>query len=316
MSQVMPRKKQPTSIKRRLRQEVRHVINRLEKNYSSRNYVMFWEGDPNAKQVGIFMKGGCDLPAVFTAVPTIRKTLNGTVGIRWHGGVSDSHTSLLLQGLQSIPNEWSQPAIEKLNLSPNYFKPALFEPNFTIPTPNGSTTFQKNVVIFSLGPDIVRTLYRHKEHGLLLDPGGYWLNRSMADIVADKETTVWFRRKYASAGLIDVETFSQNITNIVTRLKQEMDTTILILNVLTVEPGDWTHNYQLQKKPYELRRREFCSALTDLSRQLDFNIVDVDRVLKRAGLRETQMDFAHYPDEIYPYIGQEVFRILQALELL
>jgi hypothetical protein len=316
MSNIIQQRVRPGKIRRRFRRQVQNVTSRFEKNYSGKRFVMVWEGSRNAKQVGIFMNGGCDLPAVFTAVPTIRKKLNGTAAIYWHGSVSNSHTSLLLQSLQSLPDEQVQPTQDKLNLPPTYFKPILFEPTFAIPHQNTKTTFQKNVVIFSIGPDIVRTLYRHKEHGLLVDPGGYWLNRSLADIMADRATTFWFRKNFSSLGLIDVETFSQYITKIVARLRQQMDATILIFNVLTVEPGDWTHNYQLQKSPYELRRREFCYALTELSRKLDFNIVDVDRTLKRAGLRETQMDFAHYPDEVYPYIGQEVFRILQALEIL
>jgi hypothetical protein len=289
--------------------------NRLGRTNSSKNYVMFWEGDRQANKVGIFMNGGCDVPAIFTAVPAIREKLNGTAAIYWHGTVSSSPTSLLRQTLHPLPEEEIQTAVKRLNLPDFYFEPVLFQPTFDIPYYHEKATFQKNVVIFSMGPDIVRTLYRHKQHGFLLDPGGYWLNRSMAEIMADKETTLWFRKNYTSAGLTDVETFSRNITEIMTHLKQEMDTTVLILNALTVEPGDWTYNYQLQKSPYEVRRREFCYALTELSRTLDFNIVDVDRVLKRAGLRETQIDFSHYPDEIYPYIGREVFRILDALDV-
>jgi hypothetical protein len=296
-----------------IRHQVGKITSRIEKNYSGKDYVIFWEGDKEASKTGIFMNGGCDMPAIFTAVPAIREVLNGTVCIRKHGAVANSHTNLLLQSRQPLPAEWLQPVSEKLKLAPDYFTPRLFETEFTVHSQNGPETFQKNVVIFSIGPDIIRTLYRHNEHGFLIDPGGYWLSRSMEEILADMSSTMWFNSNFSKTKLIDVETFATNLEKVVNHIHQEMDATILILNVLTVEPGDMTHNFQFQKNPYELRRREFCYALANLSRKLDFYIVDVDRTLKRAGLRDTQMDFAHYPDEVYPYIGQEVFRILQDL---
>jgi hypothetical protein len=184
-----------------------------------------------------------------------------------------------------------------------------------VPGPDGDELFNKDVIIISAGPDTVRSLYRHKEHGFLVDPGGYWLNRSMDEVLADMSSAIWFKKNFINEGKINVETFSNNIAQIVTLLRQRTDAIILILNVLTVEPGNRTHNYQLVANAHEIRRREFCLALNELSCEHDFYVVDVDRALKRAGLRDTQMDFAHYPDEVYPYIGQEVFRILDDLGL-
>jgi hypothetical protein len=299
-----------STIERAVRHQVGKVTSRLEKNYSGKDYVIFWEGERDARRTGIFMNGGCDMPAIFTAVPAIREVLNGTICIRRHGAIASTHSDLVLQSLNPLPEEWLQPAREKLKLAPDYFVPYLFKPEFTVTGQSGEEQFQKNVIIFSIGPDIIRTLYRHKEHGFLIDPGGYWLSRSMEEVLADMSSTMWFNKNFAKTELIEAESSIKNIEEIVNRIHKEMKATILILNVLTVEPGDLTHNFQYQKKPYEVRRREFSYALADLSRKSDFFLVDVDRVLKRAGLRNTQMDFAHYPDEVYPYIGHEVFRIL------
>ena len=90
---------------------------------------------------------------------------------------------------------------------------------------------------------------------------------------------------------------------------------ILVFNVLTVEPGDRIHNYQLRRNPEVMRRREFCLALVELSRELGFHIVDIDRVLKREGV-DRQVDFAHFPTDLAGPIAADVFDILNTLEVV
>jgi hypothetical protein len=41
----------------------------------------------------------------------------------------------------------------------------------------------------------------------------------------------------------------------------------------------------------------------------------VDRVLKKAGISDMQMDFAHYPTEAYGLIAQEAYEIMQELKV-
>jgi hypothetical protein len=303
-----------TQLERFARHHFGKVTSRLERTYAGKDYVIFWEGNRTARRLGIFMNGGCDMPAIFTAVPDIRQVLEGTCCIRRHGAISDSHSGILLQAqARSWPEEWVGPVSEKLKLAPDYFRPRIFEPDFVLSGKDGDERFKKDIIIFSIGPDVVRSLYRHKEYGFLVDPGGYWLNRSMEEVLSDPSAAIWFKKNFVKEGKVSVETFAANIERLVNLLKQKTDAIILILNVLTVEPGSRTHNYQLIPDAHEIRRREFSLALVELSRTLDFYLADVDRALKKAGLRDTQMDFAHYPDEVYPYIGREVFRILQDL---
>jgi hypothetical protein len=69
------------------------------------------------------------------------------------------------------------------------------------------------------------------------------------------------------------------------------------------------------RQPDVARRRSFAIALAEMSRELDFDVVDVDRILKLYGV-EGQVDFAHFIEEKYEHIAAEVYRILRGRELI
>ena len=287
----------------------------LARKYSGANFTCFWSGFPDAKRIGIYMIGSCDLPAVFTAVPAMHRVLNGTCCIIREGTVAYSRSDILLQTLQEWPQAWLAPALEKFKLAADYFQPRIFDDTFVVAGINGPEKFKKNVIILSIAADVTRTVYRHRTHGYLVDPGGWWLNQSMTKILQDLSATLWIKQNFENLGKISVEHFTQNFHDLILRLQSRTQAHILVFNVPTVEPGSQVHNYQLIQNSQEMRRREFNLALVDLSRKLDFAIVDVDRTLKKAGLADTQLDFAHYPLGMYPLIAQETFRILQDLEV-
>jgi hypothetical protein len=190
----------------------------------------------------------------------------------------------------------------------------LFTKTFTVPKADGPLSFDKNVVVISLAADVIRTIYRHREHGILVDPGGFWLNRSLELVLKDLSALSWFRDHFQSIGTMDLANFVANFAAIIRRLKDHLGAHVLVFNTLTVDPGGLIHNYQFVKNSHAKRRREFNLALVELSRQLDFSIVDVDRAVKRAGIR-TQLDFGHAPPAVEPFIAQEAFRVMRELQV-
>ena len=90
---------------------------------------------------------------------------------------------------------------------------------------------------------------------------------------------------------------------------------VILYNSLSVEPGDQTYNYQLVRNSQTIRRRKFNHGLVELSRRLNFSIIDIDRILKQEGVRE-QVGFAHWPIERFETIAAEVVRILKENEVL
>ena len=274
--------------------------------------------DPDP-QVGVMLRGGCDLPSIFVAAPLIRETLRGTVIIykdEYGGQAGASSTKQLLQTLEGIPPEHLEEGRRRLKLGSEVFEPHLFAPgNFSIHGFPEFGTFPKSVIVLSTGSDLARTLHRHREHGYLVDIGGWWLNQSLEKAIHDTVVLNWFKENFESVGKIKVEEYYANMEKIIGLLRERTGAHIVVLNSLVVDPMKPTHNYQLLNQAHSRRRRDFHMALAELSSRLDFHIVDVDRALKRQGVRE-QVDFAHFPAEGMRPIAEQAYRIFRELEVV
>lgn len=300
-----------SAVERLVRRTVRTVKVRRNRFAAEHNYAVFWSGNRRARNLGIFLMGSCDLPAIFKAVPRIQDAMEGTCAIFKVGNIADARSDVILQTLDPLPQEPLAEARRRLKLRRGYFDPVLFEPRFRIAEPGfENEEFNKDVVILSSGADAARTVYRHKEHGFLVDPGGWWLDQSKEQVLKNLDTVKWFRANFESVGRITPEQFYENYSRIIPLIRKDTDAHILMFNTLTVEPGNRTHSYQLIKDAHSRHRRQINLALIELSRQFDISIVDVDRVLKRLGLSELQVDFAHYPPEMFGPVADEIFRLL------
>lgn len=273
----------------------------------------------NDARVGVLLSGGCDLATAYTAAPLIAENVQGTVAIAniGTGSVLGSHrTDQVLQTLGPAATLDTSEAIERLNLTDNYFQPRLFtEPTFQIVDHPEFGDFPKTVVVLSVGSDLVRNAYRHRTDGYLVDPGGFWLNNLSEKILPDPEIARWFKKNFESIGRIDVADFARNMEEVIRCIRERLGSHIIVYNTLVVDPGSDHHNYQLLPAAHPLRRREFVLALSELSAKLDFHVVDIDRILKLGGVQE-QVDFAHVPLSQTAPIGAEVYRILRELELV
>ncbi len=287
---------------------------------TGKNYRIIQSQDaPDAQRIGIYLRGGCDLPAVMTMAPLAAKTLTGTCAIsRDPILISGSHSNLLLQtlgDLDDVPREALDEVSEVLHLGKRYFSSDPFDPTFEVMGTKGPETFDKNVVALSIGPDFTRTLYRHREYGFFVDPGGYWLNDAIDSAIDDMEAVKWFSKNFKSAGKLTADQFSERFGRLVTEFKARTGAHVLVINLLTVDPADPIHNYRLVKNPDNARRREFSIRLAEISRAHDVDVIDVDRVLKLRGIEE-QVDFAHFSETQFKPIAAEVYRILRAREIL
>jgi hypothetical protein len=284
--------------------------------YSGRRFAIVSESDefPEPRR-GVLLKGGCDLPSVFTAAPLLREGIKGTIAITRHiGGTGGNRSDQILQTLDDISPEAIAETSEMLKMGPDYFQPTFFEPTFTVRGMPEAGTFTKDLVIMSIASDETRQMYRHREHGFLADPGGWWLNQDLDRVLDDLTAVEWFRKNFRRVGRMSVDDFRKNNARLVQEVRDRLGGHIVYYNSLVLYPANPTHNYQLVKTAHSTRRREFAIALAELSQEMDVPIVDVDRILKNAGVEE-QVDFAHFPVDRMAPIGAEVYRVMKVLEL-
>lgn len=282
--------------------------------YSTPRSVVISESDefPEPRR-GILLKGGCDLPSVFTAAPHLREGIEGTIAISRHiGGTGGNRSDQILQTLNNLDPNVLTETMEMLKINRDYFAPTFFEPTFTIPGMPQAGAFPKDVVVMGIGTDDVRQMYRHKEHGFIIDPGGWWLNQDLGHVLDDLSTVDWFRANFKRIGRLTLEEFVANNRRLVGEIDKRMGSKVMYYNTLVLDPADLTHNYQLNRSPHSVRRREFNLALWELSSELGVSVVDIDRILKTMGVEE-QVDFAHFSVDRMGPIGAEVNRILRAI---
>jgi hypothetical protein len=263
-------------------------------------------------RTGIYLKGACDLPALMHLGELLQPDVRGSVAVmKDQGAIAHSRADLILQSLEAIPAESTQELFDRVPVPADYFQPTLFEPTFI---PGHLGEFPKSVVVLSLVPNVIRTVYRHREHGYLVDPGAWWLEEANF-AKGEKERLAWMRKNFTSIGRLGVDEFVELFTKLILSIQERLHAPVLVFNVLTVEPGLRVHNYRTRKAPDGLRRREFNIALAELSGPLGFHIVDVDRTLKRYGISR-QQDFDHFPIDAGMPIAMEGLRILRELEVL
>jgi hypothetical protein len=307
-------------LKRRYREaRAGRIMKKVGPNFvqhGGKNFVVIESRRDPEPRVGIALRGGCDLPSMFAAAPFIQPHLEGTVAIfkQGTGGELGAHRSdQILQTLHDIPADVTETVRERLGLESSYFSPQLFEEkDFEIDGFPQFGRFPKSVVVLSIGSDLARTMYRHREYGFLVDPGGFWLGQLVDRVIPDPTVAKWFKDNFENVGKISVEESKENYRQIIPMIRERTGAEVIIYNSLVVDPGSATHNYQLLNPALTLRRRQFQLALMELSAELDFPILDMDRILKRQGVQE-QVDFAHVPFSQMQPIGREVHRILTEL---
>jgi hypothetical protein len=311
---VEPRPESELGRKSEDRTEAPRVEPTVGNEYAGGNFALVSAGPDPDHRIGIYAYGSSDLNSVFASLPLIQEQLNGTCCILAEGHPAVARSDLLMQTLTGVAEERARLIIERFHLSRDVFRPRLFETTFTVPMEGAPQEFPKSVVVLSIGPDLTRVLYGDREHGILVDPGAAWVDQPMNKVLADLAAAPWFRTEFVNLGRIAVEAFAANFGRVISELQQR-GAHVLVYNFLCVEPRSTTHTYQFVANPMAIRRREFALALVELSRTLDFSIVDVDRCLKRVGILN-QVDWGHVHPEHHPVLAQEVMRILQDREVL
>jgi len=286
---------------------------RLGKSVTRRDF--YASRGNGSDRFGLYGIGGCDVLTVVKAGPRLAKLFPGSVCVTAVGKAPQTRSDLLLQTLDPPSPELTAEVMERLSLDPAYFTPRLFEREFSVPHQAGLGRFPKNVVVLSISADASRTLYRHREHGYLVDPGGWWLTTDMQAVLNDLSSVKWFAATFKKVGRIGVAESMDNFAKLVTLVRQRTGAFVIAMNVLTVDPGLTAMDYDPIGGPPRARRREFAIAMAELGRTLEFPVIDIDRLAKQEGI-SGQADFVHYTLDQKRLVAQELVDVLQDHEII
>lgn len=296
---------------------IRSVQHRIK--YQTRGFVRtttacVFKGDPD-RRIGLYSYSGCDTWAIADAGPLLKKVTGATGGIFAQGRADFTRSDLILQAREGVAPEFVEEMSERLGGKAIMFTPTLFEEEFTIPAHRYAGSFKKDIVVLSMSSDLSRVVYRHKTNGFLIDPGGFWLAGDLADALPDPDVVKWVNKHFEKVGRISLDEAISNYRKIIRDVRSSTQAHVVMFNSLTVDPGRRVLDYKLAHSPHRTRRRQFASALVELARELDFSIVDVDRIVKGIGV-QGMGDFVKLTPRHKRAVGAELIRVLKDREVL
>ncbi|SFK35297.1 SGNH/GDSL hydrolase family protein [Methylocapsa palsarum] len=157
-------------------------------------------------------------------------------------------------------------------------------------------------IVLSIQTDLTTSLLRRRGCGYFFYP-----NQSKTWSSDDRN---WMRENFERLGPLTPEESLQNYFQIVEKIRRRTQAPILVYNVSAVVPGEDVHCYEGMEESFATRIRRFNLGLVELSERTGIDIIDVDRIVARAGADKLKSDALHLTAEGYELIAQEVVRVL------
>ncbi len=296
-----------SAVERQARSARNLVRYRLGKTVSRTDLFISPKG--SGVPLGILLMGACDVAALTVLGPRLARYPQRPFCLASMASAPESRSDLFVQSLNPPDQALTREVTERLDLVPGYFEPRVLMKEMKPPHQMGIGPFPVGAVVLSISIDTSRTMYRHRENGLLVDPGGWWLSGDMGEVIADKAAMIWFAKTFEKIGRIDLEDSMKNYETIISAIRKTSGAHVIMMNVLSVDPGAGSLDYKFANSPNKIRRREFNIALNELSQRLDFPLIDVDRITKGSGIAG-QADFVHYTPDQKRLIAEEFLRML------
>jgi hypothetical protein len=160
-----------------------------------------------------------------------------------------------------------------------------------------------DVVVLSLQSAATNALVRHRRDGWLLLPDEIesW----------GPEPRAFLESECEFAGLADLDFTMQRLEQLILAIEGRLGAQVLVYNLSPVTPGERTHCWLGALDSLALRVQRFNIRLAELSAQLGFSIVDVDRLVACAGADRLKVDQFHLSAEGWRLVAEEVVRILE-----
>jgi hypothetical protein len=199
---------------------------------------------------------------------------------------------------------WLQ-QLEMKGIPPEFLEQGLSGPFVAAQFKTVMLTDKPDVVVLSVQPDAVQTLYRHRSDRYLFQVLDDWAATWPA---ARRQ---WFLSQFEPVGLLPADQSKENLTRLIRAIKERVDAHVIIYNCSTVDPADDVHDY-FRHSDESLARRihQLDLALMQISVQEGISIMDVDRRVAELGAGRHVPVALRYTPEASQAIGKEFFTVL------
>jgi hypothetical protein len=172
------------------------------------------------------------------------------------------------------------------------------------PSENGRIPGDVDIVVLSLLPEVIESVWAHQDSGYLVDPPVGW-KEAWTPRQRD-----WLRANFAPTGLLSADESKGNLIRVIRAAKERLDAHVIVLNCSPLDPDDLTHNYYGLEDTLALRVRKLNLAIMQLSASEGISIIDVERLVAELG-GEHVLKALLYSDEAHRAVSQEFLRVVE-----
>jgi len=203
-------------------------------------------------------------------------------------------------------------AILRQRLDPAVMRPALEAPDRLRPWIDSMVTSRMDdesvsLIVLSVAPDFVGRVWRHNDSGLLVHPpDGYEESWTEPEIA-------WLEAEFTRQPLQTIETIEEGLRHVAADAAGR-GTGLLVYNVSTVTPEEKIYTFAGRGGDTLAVRANRIDLLLDrLAAELDFSLVDVDRIVAELGAGEHMTASARYSDAACEAIAEEALTAIADL---
>ncbi len=165
------------------------------------------------------------------------------------------------------------------------------------------------LIVVSLATDFVGETWRHRDDGTLVHPPpGYrdhWAAEDLASLEGDHELL-------PPASVDEIERDLRRLAEHAVAMGAEL----LVLNVSTVTPEEKVTSFVAGAEPLAIRATKIDLMLDRLAPELNFSVVDVDRIVAELGAGAHVTASGRYTDEACEAIAEEAMATIAELPAL
>jgi hypothetical protein len=163
-----------------------------------------------------------------------------------------------------------------------------------------------HVVVFSVQPDAVELLWKHRRQGYLLQAPGEW-EASMTPA-----QRAWFESSFDRSGPLGPRESAENYRRLIKAVKERTGAHIIFFNCSTYDPADNVHNYgKTSADTLTIRLHRLNLAIMQISQTEGISVMDVDRRIAELGAGQNVLAPASYSPAASQAIAEEFYAMLK-----
>lgn len=165
-------------------------------------------------------------------------------------------------------------------------------------------TEESDILLLSIQPDLVATLWRNQADGTLVSPPENW------EAAWSQEQVNWFKQNYTLLNSATADEYKESLTQVIQALKEKTSAHIVMFGSCSYEAANEPHNLSKSEETLTMQTHRLNLVMLELSFAEGITFIDVDRLLAEMGCENNVIKRFHYSKMAYEAIRDDFIRVI------